>query len=807
MRLRRATEVLTLTMVGGLVAAALTAAPTAASTPASTPAAAVASTVGAAAAEDDGPWATSRTQSNQRRSGLTFTDRTLRQVSRLTQGGSRIRLRMENTFGAAPMVVDQTTVGLTGQGASVVPGSMRTVLFDGQERVSIPAGSSVWSDPLDFVTGAQQDVTISMYVQNATVTTLHDRAGRTNWFAPNNGGNVAASESGSAFTEAHGWSYIVGAVDVQAEDLAGTVVAYGSSVVDGTGSESCGPGCTETDPYMRWTDIVARRIAAELPAERQLAMVNAGIGGTTASPSCGSGGLDGVSRLSRDVLSLHGVTAVIYYYGTNDIAALGNGCSAASIVSSMRATFGELRAAGIEVFATPVTPRPGYSAAQNAARAEVNAFVRGGGDCSGTCTGVIDFDEVLRDPADPNRIRAAYDFDGVHANTIGQRALADAVPLAPLVAAGAAEFTTPAPGAASLGQPYAYQLGTSGRPAPTLSVTSGSLPDGLTLDAATGVISGVPTSRGRSTFTVTARNGAGTAELDAVVDVLDGPVFTSGNPPPATVGLPYDFSLQATGHPAPTYAVVAGALPRGLHLNAGSGRISGTPAEAGPRVVTVSAANDVGTDIATTFTLGVSGASSTTVLTVGDTAMHYGAATSSRVLVFATGAAPTGLVGLRAGGTDLGSVALAPVPGVPGASAAEVTLPSGALAPGVHAITAHYAGDARVLASSDAGRIEVSKADARVTARLRAPKKLRAGVRGKVAVGVRAPGVLAPGGRVVIRDGRRRVGVGRVGSRGTVTIRLKTLRAGRHTLSITYSGSELVAPASGTTLKVRVRRR
>ena len=137
MRLRRATEVLTLTMVGGLVAAALTAAPTAASTPASTPAAAV----GAAAAEDDGPWATSWTQSIQRRSGLTFTDRTLRQVSRLTQGGSRIRLRMENTFGAAPMVVDQTTVGLTGQGASVVPGSMRTVLFDGQERVSIPAGS------------------------------------------------------------------------------------------------------------------------------------------------------------------------------------------------------------------------------------------------------------------------------------------------------------------------------------------------------------------------------------------------------------------------------------------------------------------------------------------------------------------------------------------------------------------------------------------------------------------------------------------------------------------------------------------
>ncbi|UMG92127.1 hypothetical protein [Nocardioides sp. TF02-7] len=297
---------------------------------------------------------------------------------------------MENSFGNAPMVVDQTTVGLAGTGAAVVPGSLETVMFNGSPSITIPAGGMVWSDPLDYTVEAQDDLMVSLYLQNATVTTLHDRAGRTNWFAPNGGGNHTLSESAAPFNETHGWSYIVGAIDVHNEDLAGTVVTYGSSVVDGNGSESCGPGCSEPNPYMRWTDIVSRRIQSELPADSQLAIVNAGIAGTTASPACGSGGIDGVSRLSRDVLELTGVTALIYYYGTNDLANLnnGSGCSAEALTSSMRATFAELRAAGIDVFVTPgdaaarlhVLPEP-------AAQRDQRVHPRGRGTARAPATG------------------------------------------------------------------------------------------------------------------------------------------------------------------------------------------------------------------------------------------------------------------------------------------------------------------------------------------------------------------------------------------------------------------------------------
>ncbi len=101
-----------------------------------------------------------------------------------------------------------------------------------------------------------------------------------------------------------------------------------------------------------------------------------------------------------------------------------------------------LRAAGIEVYVTPITPRPGYTALQNQRRAVVNAFVREGGNCSGTCDAVFDFDAVLRDPANPSSIYPPYDTgDGVHANVAGQEAIAASIPVERLVPAGPAVTT------------------------------------------------------------------------------------------------------------------------------------------------------------------------------------------------------------------------------------------------------------------------------------------------------------------------------------------------------------------------------
>jgi hypothetical protein len=64
---------------------------------------------------------------------------------------------------------------------------------------------------------------------------------------------------------------------------------------------------------------------------------------------------------------------------------------------------------------------------------------------------------------------------------------------------------------ATVGSSYSYTYAATGSPAPTFSVTSGTIPPGLTLTSSTGVLSGVPTTAGTYTFVVGASNSAGTA--------------------------------------------------------------------------------------------------------------------------------------------------------------------------------------------------------------------------------------------------------------------------------------------------------
>ncbi|WP_326757650.1 hypothetical protein OHB35_02415 [Streptomyces phaeochromogenes] len=57
-------------------------------------------------------------------------------------------------------------------------------------------------------------------------------------------------------------SMFVFAFAVHSPAVRGTIVVFGSSVVDGTGSSDCGPGCTPDEPNLRWTNHVARRVTA-----------------------------------------------------------------------------------------------------------------------------------------------------------------------------------------------------------------------------------------------------------------------------------------------------------------------------------------------------------------------------------------------------------------------------------------------------------------------------------------------------------------------------------------------------------------
>lgn len=150
----------------------------------------------------------------------------------------------------------------------------------------------------------------------------------------------------------------------------------------------------------------------------------------------------------------------------------------------------------------------------------------------------------------------------------------------------------------SVGSPLSYQITATNSPA-SYSVT-GALPAGVSLNAATGLISGTPTVVGTFNVTIGATNstGTGTRVLTITVSsVVSAPVITSATSLSVSVGSPLSYQITATN--SPTSYSVTGTLPSGVSLNTATGLISGTPTAAGTFAVTIGASNVGGTGSAT----------------------------------------------------------------------------------------------------------------------------------------------------------------------------------------------------------------
>jgi uncharacterized protein (TIGR03437 family) len=136
----------------------------------------------------------------------------------------------------------------------------------------------------------------------------------------------------------------------------------------------------------------------------------------------------------------------------------------------------------------------------------------------------------------------------------------------------------------AVGLPYSAQLQVSGGSdfSRTFSITTGSLPAGLSLTGQT--ISGTPTAAGTSSFTAQVRdldpNSGNPFSATQSYALTINPRFalTTTSLPGATVGVTYSASLAANGGLPPyVWSLVSGTLPPGLSLNPSTGAIGGTP--------------------------------------------------------------------------------------------------------------------------------------------------------------------------------------------------------------------------------------
>jgi lysophospholipase L1-like esterase len=368
-------------------------------------------------------------------------DQTFRLIMMPEIWGKQARLRFSNAMGTKPVTFDGVHVGLQLASATLVAGSNRPVSFGGKPSVTVEPGKDVWSDAValpfrDAKMLAGRKLAVSFHVAGETgPMTWHAKALQTSYVTAPGAGSKGQAEDEAAFPYSTASWYFLDAIDMMAPAGTPVIVAFGDSITDGTASTLNGDD--------RWPNVLSRRLAA---AGKSAAVINTGIGGNQVTGPAEyspqkpfAGGPNAAMRLERDVLSLSGVTTLIWLEGINDFSRNGT-ANAEQVQQGMKDIIGRIHAKlpEVKIIGATVTsalnssnPASG-SPEQDANRKTLNAFIR----TSGLFDGVVDFDKVAGDET-TGELKAEYvpesttggAGDKLHPNRAGYLAMGNSIDL------------------------------------------------------------------------------------------------------------------------------------------------------------------------------------------------------------------------------------------------------------------------------------------------------------------------------------------------------------------------------------------
>ena len=344
-----------------------------------------------------------------------MTNRSVRQVVKVSIGGDVIRLKLSNIYSMQPVEIRSIYIAHAKDSSDIDAKTAQYFKFGNSYKTVIPAGKQIVSDALKFKLRNLERVAITInYTSAPEIPTVHMGSRTTSYIMK--GVTNAHSNFEKAFRENH-W-YNISGIDVYTmSNNMSAIAIIGNSITDGK--------CSTDNAQNRWPDVMSEMLQLKHKITNQ-GVLNLGIGNNRVTVPGGFGAL-AKERFDRDILMQSGVKEVVIFEGVNDIGAARSGSSetvARQIIESIQGMMKKAKARKMKVYLGTITPFKGagyYTHFHEAARLYVNDWIR---SQAKDVDGILDFAKLLQDPNDDRRMKREYaSNDWLHPNPTGYKAM------------------------------------------------------------------------------------------------------------------------------------------------------------------------------------------------------------------------------------------------------------------------------------------------------------------------------------------------------------------------------------------------
>jgi lysophospholipase L1-like esterase len=344
-----------------------------------------------------------------------MTNRSVRQVVKVSIGGDVIRLKLSNIYSMQPVEIRSIYIAHAKDSSDIDAKTAQYFKFGNSYKTVIPAGKQIVSNALKFKLRNLERVAITInYTSAPEIPTVHMGSRTTSYIMK--GVTNAHSNFAKAFRENH-W-YNISGIDVYTmSNNMSAIAIIGNSITDGK--------CSTDNAQNRWPDVMSEMLQLKHKITNQ-GVLNLGIGNNRVTVPGGFGAL-AKERFDRDILMQSGVKKVVIFEGVNDIGAARSGSSetvARQIIESIQRMVKKAKARKMKVYLGTITPFKGagyYTHFHEAARLYVNDWIR---SQAKNVDGILDFAKLLQDPNDDRRMKREYaSNDWLHPNPTGYKAM------------------------------------------------------------------------------------------------------------------------------------------------------------------------------------------------------------------------------------------------------------------------------------------------------------------------------------------------------------------------------------------------